>query len=112
VRGYRENQLTGDNGLVMSLEWRIPLFKVPVPFKSEDARLYFASFLDYGRAWNTDSDTLEPKDISSIGLGLRWAPAQWLQTEVYWGKAFRTISEVEDDNLQDKGVHFEVSVQW
>jgi hemolysin activation/secretion protein len=112
VRGYRENQLTGDNGVVASLEWRIPLFEIPVPFKSEDSNLYVAPFFDYGRTWNADSDTIGPKSISSLGLGLRWSPAQWLQTELYWGKALRDISEVEDDDLQDKGVHFEISLQW
>jgi hemolysin activation/secretion protein len=109
VRGYRENQLTRDNGWVSSLEWRIPIISREV---REDGILYFTPFIDYGRAWNSESDTPEPRDISSIGLGLRWLPTQKIQAALYWGKALRKLPEPEDKNLQDDGVHFELSMQF
>lgn len=113
VRGYRENQLTRDSGLISSLEWRIPVWRLPISGLSknpEDGRLEIAPFMDYGRAWNADSDTPTPKDIYSIGLGLRWAPNQDIHTELYWGKALRDLPEPEDKDWQDNGVHFELSV--
>jgi len=112
VRGYRENQLTRDNGWIVSLEWRVDM-----PFKwrlgrlsknPEDGLVQLAPFIDYGRSWNADSETPDPKDISSVGLGLRWLPSKHVQAEVYWGHALRNLEEPEDDDLQDDGVHFEL----
>ncbi|OUD12563.1 ShlB/FhaC/HecB family hemolysin secretion/activation protein [Thioflexithrix psekupsensis] len=112
VRGYRENELTRDNGLIMSLEWRVPLTRWRVPYlsqESDDGLLQLAPFFDYGRAWNSDNDTPFPKDISSVGLGLRWSPSQKVWGEVYWGKPLRHLPGSGD--WQDKGWHFELNFQ-
>ncbi|MDM8566866.1 ShlB/FhaC/HecB family hemolysin secretion/activation protein [Candidatus Halobeggiatoa sp. HSG11] len=114
VRGYRENLLTRDNGLISSLEWRIPVFKLPIKGISktpEDGEIYVAPFVDYGRSWNTDIDTPDPKSISSAGLGLRWSPSRAINAQVYWGHALRDIQEPDDKNLQDDGIHFELSLR-
>jgi len=114
VRGYRENFLTRDNGVISSLEWRIPVFKLPVKYISktpEDGEIHIAPFVDYGRSWNTDIDTPDPKSISSVGLGLRWSPNRAINAQVYWGHALRDIQEPDDKDLQDDGVHFELSVK-
>ena len=114
VRGYRENALTRDNGLVVSLEWRIPVGKLRIPKLSketEDGTIQIAPFFDYGRAWNADSDTPDPRDISSVGIGVRWAPSRHLNAEVYYGHALRNLPEPEDDDLQDDGIHFEISLR-
>ncbi|MCI0407000.1 MAG: ShlB/FhaC/HecB family hemolysin secretion/activation protein [Acidobacteria bacterium] len=107
VRGYRENTLVRDNAFLASLEARLPLVR--------NARwadfLELAPFVDYGRAWNTDLPTPDPKDISSVGVGLRWgltisSPVP-LRTyfEVYWGHPFRDVRTSGD--LQDEGFHFQ-----
>ena len=116
VRGYRENQMTRDNGLISSLEWRLPLpflqWRLPKLSKNpEDGIPQLATFFDYGRAWNESSEIPDdPKDIYSIGLGLRWSPSQHINTEIYWGHALRDIPEPTDKDLQDDGVHFELSL--
>lgn len=114
VRGYRENLLTRDNGFITSLEWRISLVRIPIPKISgtDDGWLRIAPFIDYGRAWNADSETPDPKDIYSAGIGLRWAPSPKINTELYWGAALRDIPDPEDDDLQDKGVHFGITVEF
>ncbi|MDM8569264.1 ShlB/FhaC/HecB family hemolysin secretion/activation protein, partial [Thiotrichales bacterium HSG1] len=114
VRGYRENILTRDNGLVSSLEWRIPVVKLPIKGFSKtpkDGELYVAPFVDYGRSWNTDADTPDPRSISSVGVGLRWSPIAAIDTQVYWGHPLRDVEEPDDRNLQDDGVHFELIVR-
>jgi len=118
VRGYRENYLTRDNGLISSLEMRIPIPNLKLPISGlsknpEEGQIYFAPFIDYGRAWNDDSDVNDfDDDIVSVGLGLRWAPSRHVQTQVYWGKALTDIPPQEDKDLQDDGVHFEISVSY
>lgn len=108
VRGYRENQLVRDNGLVGSLEFRIPLFRLPIPGVSqgaEDGRVQLAPFADFGWAWNTDVPTPDPKTLSSVGLGIRWDPHTKLHAQLYWGLGLREIDTTEH-NLQDSGLHF------
>lgn len=115
VRGYRENELTRDNAWLVSLEWRVPLTQLRIPglsHEAEDGLLQLAPFIDYGRAWNADADTPYPKDIASVGLGLRWAPSQKVWAEVYWGKALRQLPAEEDEDLQDKGWHFELNLHY
>jgi len=111
VRGYRENQMVRDNGLISSLEFRIPLIRD----KSWADIVQLAPFVDFGRAWNKDISTPEPKDISSAGLGLRWEvtlplPLQLKpQFEIYWGVPFRDI-ETSGGDLQDHGIHIQLTI--
>ncbi|MBE9563239.1 MAG: ShlB/FhaC/HecB family hemolysin secretion/activation protein, partial [Proteobacteria bacterium] len=114
VRGYRENLLTRDNGMISSLEWRIPVHNLRIKGISktpEDGEIYLAPFIDYGSSWNTDVITPEPRSISSVGLGLRWNPNRAINAQVYWGHALRNIEEPDEKNLQDDGIHFELSLR-
>jgi len=108
VRGYRENQLVRDNGWVTSLEFRLPIFRLPLPRIShgpEEGMVQLAPFADFGRSWNTDEPTPDPKTISSIGLGVRWDPSPSIHAQLYGGLALRNIDTAEHD-LQDSGIHF------
>lgn len=108
VRGYRENTLLRDKALLNSLEMRVPL--------TRNARwadfLEIAPFVDFGRGWNRGRPTPDPQDISSVGVGLRWAvTTSWPvplrpQFEVYWGHRLRKV-EKPAGTLQDNGVHLQ-----
>jgi hemolysin activation/secretion protein len=114
VRGYRENQLVRDNGAVTSLEWRIPVFRLPIPGISKtinDGSLQIATFADFGWSENQDLETPNPKTIGSWGLGLRWDPSPMIHSEFYWGLPFRNIKEGTGDDIQDYGIHFKVNIQ-
>lgn len=111
VRGYRENQLVRDNALVTSLEFRIPVFRLPIPGISrgfEEGMVQVAPFADFGWAWNSDLPTPDPDTISSVGLGVRWDPSPRIHCEIYWGLPLRDFDN-PDENLQDSGIHFLVS---
>ncbi len=115
VRGYRENQLTRDSGLILSLEWRVPIATLKLPRLSrrdDDGKLFLAPFLDYGRGWNHDLETPEPKYLASAGLGLIWEPSEQLRAELYWGKDLKDAPESEDNDLQDEGIHFAIEVTF
>jgi hemolysin activation/secretion protein len=111
VRGYRENQLVRDNGLLASLEARLPVVR--------DHRwaeyVQVAPFIDFGHAWNTRLPTPDPKTLASVGLGLRWAatlPAPISvrpQFELYWGIPLNNV-ETPGGNLQDWGLHLQLIV--
>jgi hemolysin activation/secretion protein len=111
VRGYRVNQLVRDNCFVASLEFRIPVFRLPIPGLSrgyEDGSVQLAPFADFGAAWNTESLTSDPPTLPSLGIGIRWDPSPMLHAELYWGYAFQDFVTVEHD-LQDDGISFEVT---
>lgn len=111
VRGYRENQVVRDNAVLTSFEARIPLVR-NTPWADS---LQLAPFLDYGHAWNTQIGTPAPRNLLSLGLGLRYAvtlatPVRLRpEFEIYWGIPLYHV-KTEGGNLQDTGVHFQLAV--
>jgi hemolysin activation/secretion protein len=111
VRGYRENQLVRDNGVIASLEARLPLIRNR-PWAD---MVQLAPFVDVGSAWNTRPLTSVPTTIYSVGVGLRWAltftsPVPWRsELEVYWGYPLQDVDTPGGD-LQDLGLHFQLVV--
>ena len=111
VRGYRENLMVRDEGIIASIEGRVPLFV-------DDAGvsrigLTFAPFVDFGVARDR-LETLassESQELTSAGAGLLWNPWKPLQVEVYYGHRFEDIDD-SSDGLQNEGVHFRVIFGW
>jgi hemolysin activation/secretion protein len=113
VRGYRENELVRDNGIIASVEGRIPLFELalPRPFDEPlEGSVQLAPFFDFGRGWNTQLATPRPRDISSVGIGLRWEVSPVLLAQLYYGYALREIHHTGHD-LQDSGIHFRITTR-
>ncbi|MEW6219387.1 MAG: ShlB/FhaC/HecB family hemolysin secretion/activation protein [Thermodesulfobacteriota bacterium] len=107
VRGYRQNQLVRDNGLVFSMEYRLPLFRLPLPgvsAQATDGLLQLAPFYDLGASWS-DTRPAQSLTISGAGAGLRWDPSPNLHAELYLAKALRDIDNPSSDP-QDSGIHF------
>ncbi len=103
VRGYRENRFVRDNGVVGSLEFRIPIWRR----SSGHTVLELAPFYDYGRSWNRDRPTPQPEVLESAGLGLIAPINATFYGEVYWGHTLRNVPDISDEhNLQDDGIHF------
>ena len=75
-----------------------------------DGQLQLAPFVDYGRGWNKRAPTPKPRDLSSIGLGLRWEISQLLSAQLYYGYALRNIRATDHD-LQDDGIQFRVTAR-
>jgi hemolysin activation/secretion protein len=101
VRGYRENRLVGDSGVVSSLEFRYPL-KIGIP---GGGQIQLASFFDYGKVSNRGGPDPDPDQISSIGVGVLGTVAERVNFNLYYGYPFRDFDDPNEDP-QDKGVHF------
>lgn len=106
VRGYRENRLVRDNGMSSTLELRLPLAgaKNGVPRYG----LQFATFVDWGKAWDEKTPGNEglKDDIKSTGLALLWNPSREFSINITWANALEDEFEVDGDDLQDDGLHF------
>jgi len=105
VRGYLENQLVRDQGIISSVEFRLPvLFD-----KSGAGMLYLAPFFDFGGAWNHNGSP-SPTTISSSGLGLQFTLSRRLSAEIYWGYRFQNIDVPDKAGLQGNGIGFKLNI--
>jgi hemolysin activation/secretion protein len=113
VRGYREDFNIGDKGWNLSVEGRLPILDLDLPFvppESADGRFDLRPFVDIGRAWNNKG----PKNdtLASIGLGFGWAITQTTDMEFYYGYQIEDVPDPEDEGLQDYGIHFSVRTRF
>lgn len=106
VRGYRENQLVRDNGVVSSFELRMPVFHN----RQMEPIVWLAPFADIGWSWNTKNDTPAPRSLSSVGAGIRWIVTKRINCIAYAGYPFRKMKNPDHD-LQEEGVHFQLNWQ-
>lgn len=102
VRGYRENHLVRDQGMVASVEYRYVPEDLPAPAQG----LQLALFADAGTAWNHGEASR--KYLASVGAGLRWEADARLRAELYVGHRLKRVVYPGDD-LQNHGVHFALS---
>jgi hemolysin activation/secretion protein len=116
VRGYRRNEIVRDNGVVASIEGRIPLLELPIPGltgPNDSPLLQFAPFADIGHGWD-DGDRgdaeADAETLSSVGIGLIWTPSARIAARFYYGYALNEVSDPQDESLQDEGIHFELRV--
>lgn len=103
VRGYQENQLVTDSGVLGTLELRIPI--------TEDFdTLQLNPFIEFGTGWNNDEPDPENTTIASVGLGMRWAIIEGLIFNLDYGIPLIDVDN-DGDSLQENGFHFSVRYQ-
>ncbi len=115
VRGYRENQLVTDNGWVASAELRIPIWDLEVPGLSKepgDGQVSLVPFVDAGGGWNVETPDPDDELLFSAGGGLRWRITRDLDLRLDVGFPIKDVPEPDDDDLQDLGIHFGLSVRF
>lgn len=103
VRGYRENQIVRDMGVIGTAEFRFPILYNKVGA----ATVQLAPFFDSGTGWNVRRPTTGAGDLTSAGIGLLLTPNEQFSAQIYWGHAFRNINAGHNDP-QDLGIHFKV----
>ena len=102
VRGWRENQLIRDRGIILNVELEVPLLR----WGASDTSVQFVPFVDYGRGRNTG----QPADaIGSVGVAARWRSGPW-SADAAWGwRVHSTIDKSRVGNsLQDHGLHLQI----
>jgi hemolysin activation/secretion protein len=106
VRGYLENQLVRDRGVVASAE-----FRVPVLFNKAGAGIVsLAPFFDFGGAWNVGGSS-DPTTISSLGMGLLVTPNKHISAQLYWGYRLRDIVKPDNAGAQGAGISFRINIE-
>ena len=106
VRGYRQNQLLTDNGILLSAEVQLPVLRV----FEDTGVVQLIPFVDYGRTWNSSGiANSEDPSLASIGLGLQWRQGDNFNARLDWGISLVDIDS-RDRTWQENGIHF--STNW
>jgi hemolysin activation/secretion protein len=103
IRGYSENRLVTDNGLLGSLELRIPVTDNP-------ETLQLNPFAEIGGGWNNEKPDSDINTLASLGLGLRWAIDNNLKMRLDYGVPLINTGD-EGNSLQDNGLHWSLNYQ-
>jgi len=111
VRGYRENTMLRDKAVLTSFEVRLPV----ISNTAWADYLELAQFVDFGRGWDVNLKTPPPRDIESVGVGVRWGLTFLKpvliqpQFEFYWGYRLRKVLNPEN-SLQDHGISLQFGI--
>jgi hemolysin activation/secretion protein len=106
VRGYRQDLLLADNGVIASAEARFPIFTPP------DSKQVWqiVPFLDFGWGWNkpnNPSPNPTPTTVLGTGLGLRYFDGNNFSGKLDYG--IPLISPDRDKRTgQERGFYFSV----
>jgi hemolysin activation/secretion protein len=101
VRGYRQDLLLGDNGLLASAEVRIPIF---TPANSRQI-IQVVPFVDFGTIWNQSaSNTSRIDAIGSAGIGLRYNSGDNFFVKIDYGIPFTAVNQTKRTG-QEGGFH-------
>ncbi len=115
VRGYLENQALTDNGVLASVEARIPIWQD----KNHNALLALAPFTDFGVGWDnvehgpvaagTTNLGRQGVAMPSAGVGVLFNPCKYFSGQLYWGYGFNRRQVPDGNSLQYDGIEFSVS---
>ncbi|MEH2091312.1 ShlB/FhaC/HecB family hemolysin secretion/activation protein [Nostoc sp.] len=104
VRGYRQDALLTDNGLLFSAEFRVPIVRAA----KIGGVLQLTPFIDVGKGWNTKGENPSSSTLVSTGLGLLWKQGDDFFARIDWGIPLISV-DGEKRSLQENGLYFSVS---
>lgn len=107
IRGYDENEVIGDNGLLIKNELRSPPFSI-LKTKKIPHQLQFLIFLDFGYTYDADQSILNESTevLASIGPGIRYAFGDYLSIRFDYGWQLDSIMRKVDDSHRHSMGHF------
>ena len=104
VRGYRQDVLLTDNGVLLSGEVQVPVARF-----GQGNMLQVVPFLDYGVGWNSSSvANPKKKNLLGAGLGLQLRIGNRFTGRVEYGVPLIDVGSGEKRTWQEKGIYFSV----
>jgi hemolysin activation/secretion protein len=103
VRGYRQDALLTDSGMLLSAEFRLPILRAPM-----GGVLQLTPFIDIGKGWNYNGNNPSPSMLVGTGLGLLWKQGNNFSARLDWGIPLKSV-EGERRSLQENGLYFSLN---
>jgi hemolysin activation/secretion protein len=113
VRGYEEGEVIGDNGLILSQEFKLPLMDVTLRLleQSYEGSLRGFLFHDYARTWNQDRlSGEEPFSLMSVGAGFRYQMGSNVSAQFAHGVQLRDSGS--SDTGDNYRTHFSLNFSY
>ncbi len=90
VRGYYENEIIGDEGVLIKNEIRLPAFTIKKAKKKSLGEIQFLAFVDYGKVWTADPniENRNASALASAGPGFRYNLNTYITARLDWGFRF------------------------
>ena len=107
IRGYRQNQLTGDNGVQASVELQFPVARDEEGL----ATVKLLPFVEAGTIWNSSGVTSTNQSLIGLGLGATYQPMRNLLFRLDYGIPLVNVSN-SGNNLQDSGLYFSINANF
>ncbi|WP_407674175.1 ShlB/FhaC/HecB family hemolysin secretion/activation protein [Nodularia harveyana] len=104
VRGYRQDTLLTDNGVLLSAELRLPIVRAD----KIGGVLQLTPFIDLGKGWNTQSENPSTSTLIGTGLGLLWQQDNNFSARLDWGIPLISVEENDGRSLQEQGLYFSI----
>ena len=102
VRGYRQDALLGNNGLLVSAEVRVPVAR----WNNRQSSVSLIPFADFGTIWGTEELlNQEEETIASLGVGVQLLLDERLRARLDWGIPLVEVKD-RDRTLQEDGIYF------
>ena len=105
VRGYSQDVLLADNGLLISAELRHSFLRIP----KWKTTLQLIPFIDFGTVWNTDDTELDTNTLFSVGVGIKLLVGDSFNVRLDWGIPLVEVDNL-GDSLQENGIHFSLEL--
>jgi hemolysin activation/secretion protein len=110
VRGYKETEVSGDNGVHTTIELSTPDLVGFTPWKDRGG---LTPYIFYDLAWLYQIDPLPGEDesvtIQGVGVGLRGFFTQYFDFEIAWGMA---MNKTDRTDKGDSDVYFVIKGQF
>ncbi len=104
VRGYRQDAILTDSGILGSVELRVPILRLP----KIGGLLQIAPFVEVGSGWNlSDRPNPDPRTLASVGVGLRFQLSDYLTARFDWGLPLVSYPS-EKETWQERGLYFSI----
>jgi len=109
VRGYDENEVIGDNGILVKNEFRSPPLTM-VKSKKIPHQIQFLAFVDLGLTYDADQSILDKKTevLASIGPGARYSFGEYVSIRFDYGWQLDSIMRKVDESNRHSMAHFGV----
>jgi hemolysin activation/secretion protein len=106
IRGYRQDALLTDNGVLASIEFRMPVARI----REWQTVVQLIPFAEVGYGWDRGDLQLPGSNtIASVGLGLQLVQSRYFRARLDWGIPIVNLNS-EKRTWQENGIYFSLEL--